>query len=156
MNIEEGKKKIVSDLLTQERTVCPCCDQSVGRYRRRLSKGQIYFLIELFIEYKRTGKIWHFYNSIKDSVKEKYGNNVSDYSKIKDWGLMGSKGDYDPDGKSTGYYCISKKGVAFLNGNIYIPKYLYQTTTGETFNQSDKTVHITDYINNFSLKEIKF
>lgn len=155
--IKTAKEFIIHQLQKEGKAVCPCCGSTLGRYKRRISKGQVLFLIELHTQYKLTGTIWHFYQPIKDAVFNKHGNNVSDYTKLSDFGLIVSKGDIkESTGISSGYWSITKKGVAFLKGDIYLPKYLFQTTEGYTFKESDDLVHITNFFPNFKLSDIKY
>jgi len=92
---------------------CPCCGQLVKIYRRKLYGQMAYQLILL---YKMGGGFHHI---------KKLGNPAAgggDFAKLRYWGLVVEKPNpNDPSKRTSGYWCITLKGIQFVEGNINLP-----------------------------------
>ena len=159
--IQEGKMHINSSLLYQQKVQCPCCEHLIGRYKRRITKGMIYFLIALYQDYmgnkaKRQDS-FVFYKTIQDRVFKETKRNVTDFVKLKAWGLIIPKAEYNEGtGLSSGYWSITQRGIAFLSGRLSVSKILYQDDRGNTISESADKVTINDYFKEFKFQDIKW
>lgn len=135
---------------------CPTCDLNVGTYKRTLNAGQIAFIYELRQQYEITGELWHKYDTIQNLVKEYHHKTCTDYSKLtcESWGFIAPKSELKEDGNSSGYFCIRKRGAKFLDGKLKVPKWLLQTSSGLTLEESTELVGFNDFHEAFNLNKL--
>jgi hypothetical protein len=97
---------------------CPCCDQVVRLYKRKLNSGMAITLIQM---HKHSNNFFH----VKDMLREKGLHNGHDWSLLKYWGLI-QELDVLPGStkKSSGQYRVTEKGVDFVYGRINLPKHI--------------------------------
>lgn len=94
---------------------CPCCTQYCKVYQRQIHSTMSRMLISLF----RLGQGYHHLNDIM-SVKNGWG----DFAKLAYWGLIEEMVDTGiKDGRTTGYWRITSKGIQFVLREIPLPKY---------------------------------
>ncbi len=153
---EDYKKSLLDNFLKSldnvplnESVECPCCKGLVTKYKRTLNTGQAYFLYELFKAYRRTGEVWHRFNDIQAVVEELHNRRCTDYTKLKDFGMIKSKGTTRGDGNSAGYFAVTQRGAMFLEGKLSIPEYLIQDNNGNTLQTSENKISITDMVKDF-------
>lgn len=131
---------------------CPTCDQFVKVYRRKVNSSMAYGLIEVYHYFRSPGhEEWLHVPDYKDLAKL-----GGDFAKLGIWGLVEPMpGERDDGCKHTGYYRITDRGVAFVEGRLRIPKYAF------TFNQTvlsmteDQDADIHDALaDEFSYREL--
>ncbi len=133
---------------------CPVCSTNVGTYKRSINQGQILFLYELFEMYLNTKQLYHYYGDVLKNVETKYGRKATDYAKLTKFELIISKGEHNDDGNSSGYFAITKLGARFLNGEVSIPKYIIESTTGVLIEKSKNLITIDQYVENFKFNKL--
>lgn len=103
---------------------CPVCTSLVKIYERRLYSTMVVWLIGL----KHTAPSedgWTHTNDIGETLFTQWGikgipHHYGDFAKLKYWGLIEPR--TDPSGAARdGFYKITSKGIAFLNGNLKVP-----------------------------------
>lgn len=95
---------------------CPCCKQSVKKYRRAIHSSMCLALINLY-KISKGGKEYHH---ISDFV-----GNFGDFSKFRYWGLVEEKEKEDGEDKRTsGYWKITEKGIAFVLGEVKVKSHI--------------------------------
>ena len=106
-------------------TVCPCCNQRVKLYLRKLNSGMALFLIGLYRLSKKNaylpdGKPAWFTN--KEVMKEMGINTSSlDYSVLRHWELIKKK-EANEDGvkRQSGYWQLTLAGLSFVQGHFSV------------------------------------
>lgn len=121
---------------------CPCCKQLVKLYKRKLNSGMARVLIHLYhIDQTKSGERWI---KVTSEVLARGANPATmEYSKLKYWGLLEEKGEPGEDTKSAGYWRVTKQGRDFVEGIIYVPKYIY-LYDGRLLRLSDERTSIHD------------
>lgn len=95
---------------------CPCCDQRVQEYRWSLYSTAINLLIALYKE----GGTDHFVETKK--VK---GKGQGDASRLRYFELAEQESTRRPDGGKSGFWRVTERGKAFLEGKPTIYKYVW-------------------------------
>lgn len=120
---------------------CPCCNQYVKVYRRKLHSQMAAFLASLY-----GAIIRNFDEAFGDTtvigrvvdvrdVRSAGEKASTDASYLTNWGLVQKHG--------RGQYSITRKGVEFLNGDIVVPKYVYMLCNQRTA-ISEETIGIDE------------
>jgi hypothetical protein len=107
---------------------CPCCDQKVRIYERKLSSIMARALIAFYRYVRRNGSdagAWfHALNVLQAEMPSVQGS--GDYAKLRHWGLIEAKGEAKEDGNpSNGMYRLTERGVKFALGLVRVPKHVY-------------------------------
>ena len=98
--------------------ICPCCNQFVKRYTRKLNSSMGAVLVLLWRS-GQTGFI-HVENFLKAN---NYSHLRADFHKLCWWNLLERKsGERDDGSKRNGYYKITGRGISFANGTLKVPK----------------------------------
>lgn len=93
---------------------CKECGQKVMVYRRNIRRNMIACLNKLF-KTKRP---------MQTKEISQIANTISDFTKLKDWGLIERVNPDIPDKK--GYiWQITPKGIKFITNQISVPKYVF-------------------------------
>lgn len=120
---------------------CPCCHQFVKRQKRILYSSMAYVLILIYKEQKKIGMDeWVNVHQLMRNQKI----NVPDYTKFKFWDFLEAKIERrDDDSSRNGMWRITRKGVAFIKGQILAPKYFW-VYNDKVFGASDQQVNIKE------------
>ena len=96
---------------------CPCCNQFVKLYKRKLNSGMAITLIRM---YKHNPYGWI---NVKDYLRENSFRNNHDWTLLGHWGLI-EENNKPPDngGKTLGEWRITPKGREFVLNHIKVPK----------------------------------
>lgn len=96
---------------------CPCCGQLVKLYEYPLNNSIALTMMKMYRIHMIEGKSWiHVQKEINPS-------SGGYFSLAKWWGLMvGQAKDENDDKKYSGYWGLTKKGIAFVRGEIDVPK----------------------------------
>lgn len=100
---------------------CPCCDQHVKMYRRKLTSSMAWVLIMMYRD-----DLTEF-SHIEDYLKKKdIPSGVrGDFPKLRYWVLIEKEEVKREDGSSrNGNYRLTDKGIQFVKGLIKVPKYV--------------------------------
>lgn len=93
---------------------CPLCTQYAKVYARQINNAMARALIGL---YKAGGADSYQHWPTVD------GGRGGDKAKLVHWGLVSEENAQRADGGRSGYWRITKRGVAFLRGELAVPKY---------------------------------
>jgi len=94
----------------EEGTICPCCNQSVKLYKRKLTSSMARSLITLFLLNKSKEGYYH--------TSSLHNSGGGDFTKLKYWDLIEEMKNEDKAKKSSGSWKITEKGKSFVTGNI--------------------------------------
>ena len=114
--IEEARQYISNNLGGVE---CPCCDQRVQEYRRRLNSGMAYQLIKLLRLHRSTHKEWIHVTELG------LNGGGADFAKLRHWGLIREQDNTLFEKKNSGFWKIKPKGMDFIGGVTQVHKYVY-------------------------------
>ena len=94
---------------------CPCCDQKVKVYKRKLNSGMAITLIRMYQHSKLN------YCHVVDAQSKQ----CTDYPQLRYWGLI--EEEVSPvDGKKTsGVWRVTTPGLHFLKGLLTVKKYIH-------------------------------
>lgn len=98
---------------------CPLCSQTVKLYKRTIHGKMVEFLVRLYHVSNTNNNGWV-------NVEELYGPGLSgDYAKLKFWDLIEPHDVRTIERNASGHWRITKKGKAWVEGSITLPKYAY-------------------------------
>lgn len=116
--IKEGKQFLRENY--GKGCVCPCCNQFVKLYKRKLNTSMAHTLIRLF----RKGEEYYH---ITDILGVKYGVGTgSELSKLVHWELVSEleKDPKDTRTRTSGFWKITEKGKKFVQNELKVPMYI--------------------------------
>lgn len=123
--IQEAKTRMRAEM--RKGVACPCCNQFVKLYKRKLNSGMAITLIRLFRHY---GISKDFVN-VKDFLRENKYSNSHDWTLLKHWGFIEEeKTDPSQDAKSSGRWRITLKGEEFVLGILRAPSHILTYNSG--------------------------
>lgn len=117
--IQEGKDYLREHF--KKGVKCPCCDQMVKLYRRKLNSGMAYGLIKAFV----LGGYKDFIHVPTVFTQNGINTSNSEFSKLKYWGLVEEQINEDTKKRNSGFWRITEKGMNFIRRSIGVPKYVY-------------------------------
>lgn len=127
---------------------CPVCTQFVRLWKQKINSQIAKCLISLYLISKSDNKRWvHILREIKPSNRM--------YSLARWWGLIEAKEYHgEDDKKSSGYWCLTIKGINFVENKIKIPKYAL-LFNNHFYKFSGEDVDISDALGQkFSYREL--
>jgi len=133
ISLDEARDYVQEALATGEMVDCPCCGQTVKKYRRPIYIAMIGALAYI-----------HQNGPVKGSKVQKecaYGA----YNKLVHWDLIQQS--------DNGNWMISEKGKRFLLEKEQVPKYVYLYNNQVLYFSND-TICVDDIKKNFDLGEI--
>jgi len=141
-NLDEAKAYINS--LKHEGVKCPCCYQLVKYYPYKLSSGMAYVLIQMY----KSDKEW------VHPIQE-FRTVNGDYAKLRWWGLIEDRQDEpEEDKKASGYWRITPKGMAFVEGTIKVTEKAI-LFDNQCWGYEGDEIYITDALSNkFNYSEL--
>jgi len=111
---------------------CPCCNQFVKLYKRRMSKSMAYVL--LLMESYFRGDIVDEWLHVPSYISEMVADHPQraavirggDWAKLKLWGLIEEKQDVRKDGSPrVGYWKLTPLGRQFARRQVKVPGHVY-------------------------------
>jgi hypothetical protein len=93
---------------------CPCCDQLAKVYRRQIYSTMVRQIIKLY----RAGAATRYVH-----VPTVIGYNGGDVCKLRYWGLIEEQDETRTDGGRAGNWRLTELGVAWIKGEVTVPKY---------------------------------
>ena len=109
--IKEGKEYLRQNF--KKGISCPCCGQFVKQYKRKLNSVMARGLINLLV-------LDRDFQHVSKLLVNTTGS--GDFSKLKYWGMIEEKENFDKTKKASGYWRITEKGIQFAKGKLYVPK----------------------------------
>jgi len=150
VTIQEAKKFLKDNL--KKGVECPCCNQFVKLYKRKINLVMTTCLIRLYHLYYKNPS----YHHVKEIVSGISDTGTNDFSKLAYWNLIEEK-QKDPKNTKTrtsGYWRITDKGLDFVLGKINVPSHCYVYNT-KVYQFSDEYVSIEETIGNkFNYKKL--
>lgn len=121
----EAAKQFLRDN-REEGAICPCCDQYVRLYRRKITSAMAYGLI---LPHRRSinfGDHWiHVENYLK-SLNDIPASIRGDIAKLRHFGLIEAKQEDREDGSSrNGYYRMTGRGMSFVRDTLSVPEAVF-------------------------------
>tara|TARA_R110000796_G_scaffold1776_6_gene7252 strand:+ start:228 stop:815 length:588 start_codon:yes stop_codon:yes gene_type:complete len=104
-----------------EGAYCPCCDQYVREYKRKLNSEITRFIIWLVRHCPEGG--WLHVNEWRDYTNARLLG--GDYGKASHWGFCERKPNDDDAKKSSGFWKPTALGVEFARNNRPAPLYVH-------------------------------
>lgn len=101
---------------------CPCCDQFVKEYKRKVYGRIARLLIHLYHIDRAIGSGYVHIDMICEGITEK---GSGDFAKLQFWGLVELQENTDPKKKTSGYWRITDFGKNFVEDKVKIPKYVH-------------------------------
>ena len=119
MDTEESTLKEAKAFLNsnyEKGTQCPCCNQLVKLYKRKLNSGMARTLIEL---YKCGDRFVH----VKNHLRKQQLNNTHDFTLLRHWGLIIAP-DEESTGQASGLWKITERGKKFCKGEMVVNRHV--------------------------------
>jgi len=139
----------------KQKIECPCCGTEVGSREEKLYIGHALLLQRWFNLYLENKKPYHHYRDVCRYISDNYNVNTTDYGKLYAFGLISPMPkEKGIDVNSNGMWCITQRGIAFLQGKYKIPKYILRMNDGHIFERSDEEISIFDINSFFRYDEI--
>lgn len=113
--IKEAKEHLAKNY--KDGTACPCCNQYVRQYKRKLNSVMARCLIKL-------SKMGPGYHHVKDIVKGISDTGTNDFSKLKHWNFITEQMNADTKKKHSGMWCITTSGQEFANHKTIVAEYV--------------------------------
>lgn len=147
MSVEDARTHILQHW--DKGVPCPCCGQRVQRYARPITSSMAWGLCNLY-EYfqqhpnERWVHVEAFFNSNPDIPFAFRG----DFAKLRYWGLIEMLEERREDGsKNNGHWRLTKRGTAFIKGEISVPSHVY-VYDGHALGFSDDHITVRDALKN--------
>ena len=142
---------------------CPCCNQFVKLYPRKMNKSMAYVLLLIARYYRRIGVSPDEWLHVPSYIAEIAVGNPrraaairGDWAKLKFWGLIEEKPEMRKDGsKRIGYWRLTQLGRQFVDREVKVSSHVY-IYNGEPLQRSaDDQITIDDALGTeFSYAEI--
>lgn len=115
LTVREARDQMRAQLMAGEAVKCPCCTQLAKIYKRRIHAGMARSLILMF---RRGGTDWiHVPTTVPERAR--------DDGMLAYWGLTEEELVRREDGGRAGWWRVTDRGAAFVNGHITLPKYAH-------------------------------
>lgn len=106
--VAQARAKLRDALVAGESSTCPCCDQFVKLYRRKLNAGMAHSLITLL---RASGTQWAHVPSVT-------GRQSSEEAKLRYWELI------EAHPERSGYWRVTELGEQFVLGRATVPSHV--------------------------------
>jgi hypothetical protein len=109
--LREARERLMNE--RDKGTTCPCCGQYAKVYRRSITSGTAWLLVQMF---DKAMFDWYYVPSL--------GAQGGDLLKTRFWGLIEESEDVRDDGSGrAGWWRITDLGGQFVRGLTTVPKY---------------------------------
>lgn len=124
MNTIEDARQYIKENW-KEGVFCPCCNQLVKLYKRKLNSGMVRILIEIYRYEKEFNPEDGWIHVVREMSRNGFDATGMEYSKLKYWGLLESRNESKlPELKSTGYWRVTNLGKKFVMGDVKVPSHV--------------------------------
>lgn len=117
---------------------CPCCNQLVKIYKRKLNANMVRFLIDLVLEH-HTARSWVSYLACRFLGR--------DYNYLQLFGLAKTRKNTDKTKKSSGMWKPTEDGINFVAGRNTAPEYV-KVYNNRVIRTSKKRVTVREALQN--------
>lgn len=133
--------------------VCPCCNQYVKLYKRKLNSFMAYALI-LIDRYFRQAEAEEWLHVPSYLIEQNAPDR--ECAKLRYWGLIEECPADRPDGSPhAGFYKITELGKSFVNRKVRVPRYIYLYNKEPVKRKDDDTIDIYEALGEkFSYNEL--
>lgn len=107
LTLDEARTRLFRQI--EAGTHCPCCEQHVQMYRRKLHRGMALQLIEFVRKYKAAHGRW-----------VRAPRPSGDFGKLEFWGLIEPRINTKRSTRTSGYWRPTDKGLRFVRGEIAV------------------------------------
>jgi hypothetical protein len=158
----EDAKKWLRDRFGKGAT-CPCCNQFVKLYDRKLNKSMAYVLLLIARYYRRVEVKPDAWLHVPSYIAEVAIGNPrraaavrGDWAKLKYWGLIEEKPDVRADGSSrVGYWRLTQLGRQFVAREVKVPARVFVYNGEPLHRDVEEQITIDDALTTeFSYAEI--
>ena len=105
---------------------CPCCNQFVKRYKRKLNSSMAHALVLIYKFFEHNKDRWLHVPSYLSTVSSSAAARGGDWSKLRYWGLiLPQKGTREDGSERVGNYRITELGKQFITGQAQVRKHVY-------------------------------
>lgn len=118
-NIIEAKNFLMKSW--EKGVECPCCEQFVKLYKRKLNSGMAITLVRIYKNSLTNNNDWLH---VKNYLRENRFSNSHDWTLLKYWGLLEEKAVVKGEPNS-GYWRITPKGEHFVLNSTEVPEAIY-------------------------------
>lgn len=125
---------------------CPCCNQFVKLYKRKINVTQVRGLANLVRLFNRDGS----YHHVTEIGVVAAGG---EFARLERFGLINQLKNEDPAKKTSGMWKPTQSGIDFISNKVAIPKFC-QMYNGKIYGFSEAKIQITDVIENFNYEEL--
>jgi len=148
-----AREKLFADMRAKEKRHCPCCGHYCQYYKRKLHRVMALDVIWLYRQHQKTP--WEFVRVQNRKLGgRQYSADTGDLGKLKHWQLVEQMPNLNEDKKTSGYWRITMRGIAFAQKQITVPKYalLY---LDEVIEFSEERITLADALPDwFSYREL--
>jgi hypothetical protein len=116
--------------------LCPCCNQLVKLYKRKLHTEMALFLIKLVKAYQKKPR-WYSTRELLPAIAK----SATDGAYLTRWGLVEKMPSMNSSGGKAGMYKPTDKGIKFALGQIFVASHVH-ILCGKTVGFSETTVFI--------------
>lgn len=127
---------------------CPCCEQYARIYKRKLNKTMVKALGRVYRATAAGRGFTHGPTVLKGS-----GVFGGDLGKLAYFGLVEEEAGRREDGGRKGWWRVTNKGRAFIQGHLALPKYAH-IYDGRVLGFSGDPVEVADVAPRFSFVEL--
>lgn len=143
MTIEQAKQFLRENMTNG--TICPCCNNYVKMYKRKLTSTMVFCLIQFKKHVDRNGNDFQKYITILDRLKLT-PTQRADWQKLVYFKLIEPETNERGHVRS-GYYRMTEIGMKFVNHKITIPEYV-NVYNSKVFGYSETQINISQAIKN--------
>ncbi len=137
--LETAKRDIRQRARTPDGCYCPCCQQNVKVYDRKLTNTMAMGLGRLIHQ----GGFYGVYIHVKNHG---VSGNGGEFAQLTHWGLIKPKRNEDTDKRCSGWWTATQKGIDFAEGRLQVPR------SCETYNMQGADNDTSDMVLKFSDK----
>lgn len=133
--IAEAREIIFEEDNFSNGTNCPCCNQLVKKYNRKLNSAAALSLISLWKQSSPMGEDVHV------SKIEGASSSGGNFAQLERWNLIEAVRNTDTQKRTSGFWHITLKGERFVKGLVTVPSYV-TTYNMETLGFSEEHINI--------------
>lgn len=139
LSLESARTAFRSKLEDGAPVECPCCRRTGRIYHRRLNAGMARVLVRFYhVEIESPGR-WVHIHEVFGGLGQKH----RDWPLLRLWGLLGRRTKHTKDEPSRGFWRLTERGRAFVEGRTRVPRFVF-VFDGERTAKSDEMTTIEE------------
>lgn len=96
-------------------------------YKVSMTERYVLWMMVLGWKIKRSGELFHHYENINNTVREAFDKpkfNLSSYGRlaVEPFALIAPEKNVSHKANKSGYFTLTSKGIAFINGKVKVPR----------------------------------